>query len=71
MHMKFVYNKDNRLESHRFFKYMAWLLVFIFAYFVYTLAMDLRAATDHIGAKSRNLQEKVSTDVNEIKDFSQ
>jgi uncharacterized membrane protein YukC len=68
--MKLIYNKDNRLESHKFFKYMAWLLVLLFAYFVYTLAMDLRAATDHIGSKTKSLEEKASSDISEIKDFS-
>lgn len=55
--MKRVKDKnDHTLESSRLFPYLAWVLIALFALFVYGIAMNLRAAAS-------NLQ--IQTDISE------
>lgn len=49
-------NKDFTLEKHSFFPYIAWGVVCCFAFFTYTLTMELNETSDEImKQKSRTL----------------
>ena len=49
-------NKDFTLEKHSFFPYIAWSVVFCFAFFTYTLTMELNKTSDEIlSQKARTL----------------
>ena len=68
--MKSIYNKDQRLESHHIFPYIAWLVIIIFVWFVYSLVSDLKATADELRIKNQSLHAKTEIPVKEIKDFS-
>ena len=64
-----IYNKDANLESHKLFPYVAWGIVFLFSFFVYTLVTDLQAVAGELAEKNQGLKEKTSVDVADIEDF--
>lgn len=68
--MKSIYNKDQRLESHRFFPILAWIVVIGFVIFVYTLVTDLQAAASELREKNQKLGQSASLEVKNITDFS-
>lgn len=51
--MKRIYNKDNRLESHRLFPYFAWVTIIGFALFVFNLVHDVEKRISALEAQSR------------------
>lgn len=67
--MKSVYNKDQRLESHRFFGYIAWTLIVLFAFFVYNITVELKATTSELQQKVDSIEAKVNASPETIDDF--
>lgn len=68
--MKAIYNKDQRLESHRFFPVIAWIVVLTFTYFVFTLISDLRATAAELGDLNKKTHDISTMQVKDIQDFS-
>jgi hypothetical protein len=62
---------DKTLESYKIFPTLAWLLVIGFAFFVYSIAMDLKETADRLGAQADLLEQKAKTPAGEIVDFDQ
>lgn len=60
---------DKALEGSKLFPYVAWLLTFLFAYFVYSIAVELKSIAHDLRQQTNELQNKVDTPVSEI-DFS-
>ncbi len=60
---------DKALESYKIFPYVAWILIIGFAFFVYNLTVEVRAAATEIGSRSHSVETKVNTRINEIEDF--
>jgi hypothetical protein len=50
------------LEQYRVFPYIAWGLVILFAGFVYSLVLNLKAETAELGASAGRLEEKTRQD---------
>ena len=48
---KSIYNKDSRLESSRWFPYVAWVVVLGFSFFVYQLSNSLAAKKSDLESK--------------------
>lgn len=68
--MKSIYNKDQRLESHRLFPIIAWAVVLGFVFFVYTLVDDLQAKAEGLREQNQTLGQNASLEVKNIQDFS-
>lgn len=51
---------NNTLESHKFFPYVAWLLVVSFALFTYMLTTQLHGSVGSLGEKVDDLEERVN-----------
>jgi hypothetical protein len=62
---------DKTLESYKIFPFLAWILVIGFAFFVYTIAMDLKDTADRLGAQADLLEGKSRSAAGEIVDFDQ
>ena len=62
-------NNDKSLESYKIFPYVAWVLTFIFALFVYNITMELKAVADNLEAQTKWLQEKTETATDSNTDF--
>ena len=63
--MKRIYNRDQRLESHPWFSYIALVLVIGFAWFVYNLTgtvAEQRAAIQKQVLQSNNYEYTLPTD---------
>ena len=60
---------DRRLEAFKIFPYVAWFLTFLFAYFVYTIVVDLREVTNKLQVQADYLQQQVKTPPEKIKSF--
>lgn len=52
---------NNTLESSKLFPYAAWAIVVLFALFVYTLTMQLKAELDDISNSVERLEYKLGT----------
>ncbi|MFT7644843.1 MAG: hypothetical protein ACI9BF_000504 [Candidatus Paceibacteria bacterium] len=60
---------DKSLEAYKIFPYIAWTVTFIFAYFVYSITIDLKIVAQDLQVKTQQLQENVNTPIHEIVDF--
>ena len=60
---------DKALESYKIFPFIAWGITLGFAFFVYTIAMDLKDTAQQLGAKADALEQKAKTPAGEITDF--
>lgn len=58
------------LERHRFFPYIAWATVVLFALFVYSIVQDLNATTSALKASTTKLETAAKLPPAEITDFS-
>lgn len=54
------------LEKHPLFPYIAWVLVFCFSVFVFTIVQDLKRTADQLSQYSNNLEQKANKDVLQI-----
>lgn len=54
------------LERFKYFKYVAWLIFIGFAFFVGTIAMELREVTAVVDAKNSVLESEISKNTNRI-----
>jgi hypothetical protein len=68
MHMQKVYNKDHRLESHRFFSYAAWITVIGFAVFVYNLVVRVGEETAALEANRATIENQFLLPSNDVLD---
>lgn len=50
----------NTLERHRFFPYIAWATVLSFAYFTYTLAINLQNDLDHLNQSVVRVEQSLN-----------
>jgi len=50
---------NNTLESQRIFPYVAWALVIGFAFFTYTLTMQLKAELGYISTSVENVNDRI------------
>jgi len=50
------------LEKYRIFPFIAWGLIFGFAFFVYNLTINLEAATSELGQRTTTLEQQISAD---------
>jgi hypothetical protein len=57
------------LEKHQAFPYIAWALCIGFAYFVYTLTLDLKEVTAELGAQTSATQLRANQNAADITDF--
>ncbi len=67
--MKLKKKSDRSLESFAVFPYVAWGLTFLFAFFVYNLAVDLQKTADRLQAQTDALELRVNTAPIDITDF--
>ena len=51
---------DKALENFRVFPYIAWGLVFSFAFFVYTITVDLKEVAADLKSQSDRLEAKIN-----------
>lgn len=61
-----IYNKDSRLESNRFFPYIAWAMVIVFAFFVFQLTLNLQAAANDLELRTTSLEVKANADITKL-----
>lgn len=60
---------ERTLEKYKIFPYIAWALFIGFAIFVYTLVMQLQAATESLvttGASFKNIDERIQSNEERI-----
>ena len=60
---------DKALESYKIFPIVAWILTFIFALFVYNIAVELKTVAEDLQKQSDLLQEQTKKPIEEIEDF--
>jgi len=60
---------DKTLESHKIFPYIAWVITIGFAFFVYSIAMDLKDTAEQLSAQADLLQQNAQTPPGDIVDF--
>jgi hypothetical protein len=60
---------DKALESYKIFPIIAWITTLGFAFFVYTIAMDLKDTAAQLGAQTDLLQQNARTPAGDIVDF--
>ncbi len=60
---------DKTLESYKIFPYVAWIIIFAFIFFVYSITMRLQTVIQDLQTQTQNLQEKVNTPIQDIEDF--
>ncbi|MFM2339829.1 MAG: hypothetical protein RLZZ360_465 [Candidatus Parcubacteria bacterium] len=58
------------LEQYRVFPYIAWTLVGAFAFFVYTLTLELTTTTSNLATTQNHLEARANQDPATITDFS-
>jgi len=51
---------DKALESYKIFPYVAWILTFAFAVFVYNITVELRTVAESLQAQTNFLQERIN-----------
>lgn len=59
-----IYNKDNRLESHRIFPYVAWTVVILFALFVLNLVLNIEKRIAALEERSTTVSSEYNVPVN-------
>jgi hypothetical protein len=57
---------DKTLESHKIFPLVAWVLVILFAFFVYHLAQRLEVASYELESGPRSLEHTIGSDLREV-----
>ncbi len=57
------------LEKHRFFPYIAWTLVIGFAFFVYTIVIDLKETSLELSETTARLEMQAKTAPEDLTDF--
>lgn len=62
--------KDRSLEKHPIFPYIAWGLCIGFAYFVYTLTLELKAVQAELAAQTEFLEISAATNPTDISTFT-
>lgn len=62
--------KSRPLESFRVFPYIAWLLVISFAFFVYSLANELKETQSNYNERTQTLEARATQDPMSITDFT-
>ena len=60
---------DKTLESYKIFPFIAWGVTLGFAFFVYTIAMDLKATAQQLRVQTDALEQKAQTPAGDIVDF--
>lgn len=60
---------DKALESYKIFPYVAWILTFGFAAFVYNITMDLKEVTLELQQQTEWLQERIEAPAAADTDF--
>lgn len=60
---------DKALESYKIFPFVAWFLVFSFAFFVYQITQELSQVTSELKRQSSTLENLVQQQPEQIKDF--
>lgn len=60
---------DKALESYKIFPFIAWIITIGFAFFVYSIAVDLKETAERLGAQADVLEQNAKTPAGEIVDF--
>lgn len=50
------FNGERTMEKYKVFPYIAWMLVFGFAFFVYNITLELREVSNDLKTSTHNLQ---------------
>jgi hypothetical protein len=51
-------NNSRKIETTKIFPYVAWVTVIIFAFFVYSLAIELRTISENLKITTDNLRQQ-------------
>ncbi|PJC56359.1 hypothetical protein CO026_00740 [Candidatus Kaiserbacteria bacterium CG_4_9_14_0_2_um_filter_41_32] len=54
------------LEKQRVFPYLAWIAVFMFSLFVYSITLELKKTTSDLEIRSAKLEANVKQDVLDV-----
>ncbi|MBP6881335.1 MAG: hypothetical protein KBC35_01810 [Candidatus Pacebacteria bacterium] len=60
---------DKALESYKIFPYVAWILTFSFAVFVYSITVKLNAVAEDLQAQTKFIQERIDQSPESIESF--
>ena len=60
---------DKALESYKIFPYVAWIITFGFAVFVYNITVELQNVTKELQEQTIFLQDRIGIPPEEIEDF--
>jgi len=58
------------LERHKFFPFIAWVMVIGFSLFVYTIVQDLHRTSQELGQTASRLEAQLQVAPEEITDFT-
>ena len=54
------------LEKQRIFPYLAWITVFLFSLFIYSITLELKKTTSDLEIRSAKLEANVKQDVLDV-----